>query len=181
MNVQVNQLEHRDLADADRIFRLAFGTFLGLPEPHTFGGDADYVSTRWQAAPTAAFGAYVDGELVGSNFLAKWGSFGFFGPLTVRPDLWDQGIARALLAQTLPLFAAAGVRHSALFTFPHSPRHVAIYQKFGYWPQQLTVLMSKAVAARANAPAWTVFGDLPPDERARQLAAIRALTDTVYP
>src|SRR3712207_2483167 len=57
----------------------------------SFMGDADLVGTRWRAAPDAAFGAYIDGALVGSNFAADWESFGFFGPLTVRPDLWDRG------------------------------------------------------------------------------------------
>lgn len=180
MNLEIRPLERGDLTDADRIFRLAFGTFLGLPDPLSFGGDADYVNTRWQAAPAATLGAYVDGELVGSNFLANWGSFGFFGPLTVRPDLWDKGVSRALLGETMPLFDAVGVRHTGLFTFPHSPRHVAIYQKFGYWPQQLTALMSKAVEANTNAHTWGAFSDISPEERASQLAACRALTDAVY-
>ncbi|MEU0407713.1 GNAT family N-acetyltransferase [Streptomyces griseorubiginosus] len=86
-----------DLDRADEIFRVAFGTFLGAPEPETFFGTADYVRTRWAAAPHAAFAATVEGEVVGSNFAADWGSVGSFGPLTVRPDLWDQGIGRRLM------------------------------------------------------------------------------------
>jgi len=54
-------------------------------------GDAGYVRTRWRADPTAAFGAEVGGELVGSNFATRWGSVGFFEPLTIRPDLWASG------------------------------------------------------------------------------------------
>jgi hypothetical protein len=91
MNVLVNPLPKTDLAEADRIFRIAFGTFLGLPNPTEFFGDADYVRTRWVADPSAAFGAYIADELVGSNFAARWGSVAFFGPLTVRPDHWDKG------------------------------------------------------------------------------------------
>lgn len=180
MNLEIRPLECGNLKDADRIFRLAFGTFLALPDPLSFGGDSDYVNTRWNAAPTAALGAYVDGELVGSNFLANWGSFGFFGPLTVRPDLWDKGVSRALLAETIPLFDAMGVRHTALFTFPQSPRHVAIYQKFEYWPQQLTALMFKAVEGSTNAYAWRALSDIPPEGRGFQLEACRALADTLY-
>jgi len=66
-DVAVRPLREGDLAEADRIMRLAFGTFLGLPEPMTFMGDAALVRTRWLAAPYAAFGAEVDGRLVGSN------------------------------------------------------------------------------------------------------------------
>jgi hypothetical protein len=94
MNVLVNALPKTDLAEADRIFRIAFGTFLGLPNPTEFFGDADYVRTRWVADPSAAFGAYLEDELVGSNFATRWGSVAFFGPLTVRPDHWDRGSRR---------------------------------------------------------------------------------------
>jgi predicted N-acetyltransferase YhbS len=39
----------------------------------------------------------VDGELIGSNFVSKWGSVGFFGPVTVRPDRQTQGIGKSLV------------------------------------------------------------------------------------
>lgn len=32
------------------------------------------------------------------------------------------------------------LKRTALFTFPHSAKHVGLYNKFGYWPQQLTAL-----------------------------------------
>src|SRR5438045_1506547 len=97
LDISVRPLQEGDLPVADRLMQLAFGTFLGLPEPTTFMGDTDYVRTRWRAAPDAAFGAEVSGELVGSNFATSWGCLGFFGPLTVRPDLWDQGVGRRLI------------------------------------------------------------------------------------
>lgn len=135
MNIEIRELDPRDLPEADRIFRLAFGTFLGLPDPMSFMGDAELVSTRWRAAPAASLGAYIDDALVGSNFIAKWGSFGFFGPLTVLPALWDQGVAKRLLAATMDRFAQWGTRQAALFTFPHSPKHIGLYRKFGFRPQ----------------------------------------------
>src|SRR5215469_9564041 len=95
--VKIRMLREQDLPEADRIVRLAFGTFLGVPDPITFMGDADYARTRWLADPSAALGGEVEGELVGTNFATRWGSFGFFGPLTIRPDMWDRGIAQRLL------------------------------------------------------------------------------------
>jgi hypothetical protein len=53
--VVVRPLAEGDLAEADRIFRVAFGTFLGAPDPEHFFGDADYVRSRWLADPGAAF------------------------------------------------------------------------------------------------------------------------------
>ena len=101
--LKIRSLTQDDLPAADRIFRLAFGTFLGAPEPEQFWADLDYARTRWLADPTAAFGAELDGELVGSNFGARWGSVGFFGPLTVRPDLWNRNIAQRLMDPIMDL------------------------------------------------------------------------------
>src|SRR5438270_13246767 len=95
--VAVRLLREDELASADRIFRLAFGTFLGLPDPLQFAGDRDYIRPRWRANPEAAFAAELNGELAGSNFVVNWGSVGFFGPITIRPELWDKGIGKSLL------------------------------------------------------------------------------------
>ena len=94
LDITVRPLRKSELPAADYLMRLAFGTFIGLPEPATFMGDASYVRTRWLADPAAAFAAEVSGELVGSNFATNWGSVGFFGPLTIHPDFWDQGVAK---------------------------------------------------------------------------------------
>jgi GNAT superfamily N-acetyltransferase len=179
--VEITPLRESDLAQADRIFRLAFGTFLGLPDPLTFGGDSDFVGTRWRAAPDAALGAYVDGQLVGSNFAARWGSFGFFGPLTVHPDHWDRGIARRLLTATMAQFEQWGIRQVALFTFPHSAKHVGLYQRYGFWPQQLTPVMAKAVDVVTDAASWQSYSGMDDAARAASLDACRAIADAIHP
>ena len=104
--VSIRPLQDRDLVHADRIFRLAFGTFLGLPDPETFARDADYVRTRWLADQSAALAAEVNGSIAGSNFVTRWGSVGFFGPLTVHPSYWDSGIAKKLLVSTINMIGA---------------------------------------------------------------------------
>jgi len=48
-NVTVRPLQEAELDEADRIMRVAFGTFVGLADPGAFMGDADYVRTRWAA------------------------------------------------------------------------------------------------------------------------------------
>jgi GNAT superfamily N-acetyltransferase len=180
MNIEIRTLREQDLQEADRIFRLAFGTFIGLPDPMSFAGDADLVTTRWRADPAATIGAYLDDVLIGSNFVANWGSFGFFGPLTVRPDLWDKGIAQKLLAPTMDLFSQWGIRQAALFTFPHSTKHVGLYQKYGFWPQSLTAVMSK-VPGSINAGRWSTYSKIPEDAREACLSSCAALTDEIFP
>lgn len=144
-----------DLDEADRIMRLAFGTFLGLPEPMKFMGDADYIKTRFRADPQAALVAEdkaEDNKIVGSNFALDWGSVGVFGPLTIDPKYWNLGVARSLLESTMEIFEKWGTRHMGLFTFAQSTKHVHLYQKFGFWPRYLTAVMSKEIGHGSKAP-----------------------------
>jgi len=178
--VVVRPLEDRDLGAADRVMRLAFGTFLGLPDPASFLGDGDLVRSRWRADPTAAFAAEIGGELVGSNFATSWGSVGFFGPLTIRPDCWDRGVGKRLMEPVMECFERWGTRHAGLFTFAHSPKHVGLYQRFGFWPRFLTAILSKAVERPTRSPAWARFSELADSERAAALNACRGLTESIY-
>jgi len=139
----VRPLIENDIPTADRICRLAFGTVIGLHDPMQFFGDRDPIRTRFRADPPAALAAEVNGELVGSNFIAHWGSVGFFGPLSVHPDLWNKGVAKHLLKSTIEYFAKLGTRHIGLFTLANSPKHVGLYQRFGFWPHFLTAIMVK--------------------------------------
>jgi hypothetical protein len=93
MQIRTRPLEEHDTAEADRIMRLAFRTFLGLADPMAMFGDSDIAHTCFRAAPDSALAAEADTKLVGSNFVTNWGSFGFFGPLSVEPRLWNQGVA----------------------------------------------------------------------------------------
>ena len=102
-SIEVRLMRQSDILEADRIMRLAFGTFLGLPDPLSFMGDAGYVKTRYIANPSAALVAKINGKLAGSNFAMNWGSIGIFGPLTIHPDLWNKGVAKRLLEKTMEL------------------------------------------------------------------------------
>jgi ribosomal protein S18 acetylase RimI-like enzyme len=176
----VSQLDEKDLPEAARILRLAFGSFVGVPDPDTFWADRDYVYGRQHAAHVASFGATLDGKLVGSNFATNWGSVGFFGPLTVRPDLQERGIARALLAKTMEQFDTWETRHVGLFTFSHSPKHIALYQKYGFYARFLTAIMS-AKAVRQSVAGWFRFSELSQVQREDALQSCRDVAATVYP
>jgi predicted N-acetyltransferase YhbS len=180
LDLDVRALRETDLDAADRVMRLAFGTFIGLPEPETFMGDAGFVRTRWRTDPSAAFVAETRGEIVGSNFATNWGSFGFFGPLTIRPDLWDRGIGGRLMAPIMDCFAQWGTAHAGLFTWPNSQKHIGLYQRFGFWPRFLTAVMSKAISVPGTAPTATRFSDLPEGERDSGLDACMELTNAIF-
>jgi GNAT superfamily N-acetyltransferase len=177
----VNKLDEKDLPEAERIFRLAFGTFLGAPDPDTFWADRDYVYARHRAPHVAAFGASLDGTLVGTNFASKWGSVGFFGPITVRPDLHDRGIARALLARTMEQFDAWETRHAGLFTFAQSAKHVGLYQKYGFYPRFLTALMTSPPGRASKVSGVSRFSALTSAQREEALRSCREIAETLYP
>lgn len=141
--ITIGPLKPHEVEEAGRIARLAFGTFLGLPNPLDFMGDRDLITPRWKSSNAKIVAARDGGRLIGSNVVTRWGSFGFLGPLTVLPEYWDQGAAKLLLEATLKIFDKWGVTRTGLCTFPHSPKHIGLYQKFGYWPQYLTPIMLK--------------------------------------
>jgi ribosomal protein S18 acetylase RimI-like enzyme len=178
--VTARPLQEKDVPEAKRIFHLAFGTFLGLDDPMEFWPDRDYIRTRYIADPSAALAAEVNGELVGSNFVVNWGSVGFFGPLTIRPDYWDRGVAKRLLERTMEIFAKRETKHAGLFTFAQSAKHVGLYQKFGFWPRFLTVIMSTEVRPKANVQEWMRYSDLSESDRVECLRAARDLTNAIY-
>jgi len=146
-SIKVGLLKESELEEAGRIVRVAFGTFLGMPDPLNFMKDRDLITPRWRSTHVKVIAAREGGRLVGSNVATRWGSFGFFGPLTVLPEYWDRGVAKQLLEATMTIFDRWGVRHTGLFTFPQSAKHVGLYQKFGYWPRYLTAIMTRTPEA----------------------------------
>jgi predicted N-acetyltransferase YhbS len=177
--VVIRPLAAGDLDEADRVTRIAFGTFLGLADPLSVFGDAQPVRSRFEAQPNWAFAAELDGEIVGSNFATRWGSFGFFGPLSVRPDLWDRGIAQQLITPVIELFDGWRLRQAGLFTFAESPKHVGLYQRFGFWPQHLTAVMAKAVGPAAGGDGATRYSRISEADRAGILERCGELTGSI--
>jgi predicted N-acetyltransferase YhbS len=179
-DVLIRSLREGDLAAADQIMRVAFGTFLGAPEPAAFFGDASWVSHRWKADPESAFAAEVDGEVVGSALGSIWGSFAVLGPLMVRPDLWNSGIGGRLIEPVLDRFSRQQVRLAGLFTFPDSPKHVGLYQKYGFHPRCLTALMARDVGSTSGEFQWSRYSQLSENERSAALESCRSLTDALF-
>jgi GNAT superfamily N-acetyltransferase len=179
-DVVIRPLREGEVDLADRVMRVAFGTFFGAPDPIAALGDMECVRPRFAAEPGWAFAAELDGEVVGSNLATRWGSFAFFGPLTVRPDLWGRGIASALMRPIVDLFEQWRVRQAGLFTFSQSARHVGLYQKFGFWPQYLTAVMQRELAPAAPGGAPATYAEASEQDRAAILSDARELTGAIF-
>ncbi len=186
MEPVIRSLRDADLKEADTIFRLSFGKFLGLPDPMSFSGDADYIGTRFRADPSLSLAAEVDGNFIGSNFIANWGSVGIFGPLTVHPDHWGKSIAKRLVDKTMEILKELKTKHIGIFTFSHSPKHIHLYQKYDFWPRFLTAVMSKPVKSEHATKesqgmiSWIKYSDIQKQQTSEILDKCYSLTDSIY-
>ena len=70
---------------------------------------------------------------------------------------------------------AWGVTHAGLFTFPQSPKHLALYQSYGFLPRFLTPVLAKPPLGRRPGPpktegGWSTAGQVGrPRHRRRRL------------
>ena len=79
MNILVGP-SRNDLPLADRIFRLAFGTFNGLPDPLQHGGDSLSDPHPLAGRPRRRLQRRWGKRPGGFNLVTHWGSVGYFGP-----------------------------------------------------------------------------------------------------
>lgn len=180
MALGIRPLVESDLDEADHIMRVAFGTALGMACPERFLGDAELVRTRYRADPAGALIAEHEGSPIGSSFANRWGSIGFLGPVTVHPAYWHKSVAKALISCTMEVFSRWGIANVGLYTFADSPKHVGLYQRFGFWPRSITAVMGAPVGA-SLAPKPRLLSALTPPECARTISAARSLADAVHP
>ncbi|UCH85466.1 MAG: GNAT family N-acetyltransferase [Candidatus Latescibacterota bacterium] len=180
MKITIRPLLEDDLPAADVVFRLAFGTLAGLDVPVRFGGDTDFVRTRWAADPDAAFVADSGGKPVGSIFAARWGSVGVLGPLTVHPNVWDRAVGTRLLGPAMKLFDEWGSTHVGLHSVVHSAKHIALFRKFGFWPRCLIEVMSKPVESTGPGPKKRLFSELSERAKTNAIKACRRITGSIY-
>jgi hypothetical protein len=85
------------------------------------------------------------------------------------------------MAETMALFARWGVEEVALFTFPHSVKHVSLYQKYDFWPQHLIAVMQRQIDAVSGENAWTGLAGAAGGPRVDGINACRTLAETVHP
>lgn len=178
-SIRTGVLRANEAGEAARIMRVAFGTFLGFANPEEFMGDRDFLTPRFQAPHVRCLAARDGSTLVGTNVLTRWGSFAYFGPLTVLPEYWNRGVAQQLLRATMKVFDGWKVRASGLYTFSNSAKHVALYQKFGYWPQYLTSLLTLPVESIARSRPGVTLSQLDAKERERTIGECARLTSGI--
>ena len=61
-DIVIRHMTEEDLKEADRIIRLAFGTFRGYEDPENYRADSRYAYPRYNADPSASFVAEHNGK-----------------------------------------------------------------------------------------------------------------------
>jgi predicted N-acetyltransferase YhbS len=175
MPPQVRPLAAGDLARADRVLREAFTAVHGVD----LLADTALLGTRFRAGHTTVLAAYDGASPVGSIVATRWGDVGLLGPLSVAPGRWGRGIGGSLMAAAVALLDGSGVTHQGLFTFPQSPRHLAFYQRFGFWPRFLSAVMSTAVTGGEDPSGRRLSTGGP--HRARLVAGCAGIVSAIRP
>ncbi len=80
----------------------------------------------------------------------------------------------------MDLFASWKTRHVGLLTFAESPKHVGLYQGFGFWPRYLIAAMAAPVVAPERAVSYTRFSEVASHDRAGLKSGVRELTSAVF-
>ncbi len=181
MSLTIRPLEEADVDAADKVRRLAFGTYFGLPDPLSFSGTSRLIERRRRAWSDGAILAEQDGAVAGIAISSRWGNVGIFGPLAVHPQYWRSGVGRQLLDATIPIYDRWQCRAAALFTFPASLTHVGLYQRYGFWPRSLTAVMNRPVTAPSPVPQARSLTAMSAAEQHDTIAQCAALTDQLYP
>ena len=179
--VSFRELRENEVEKAEELVRSAFGAFLNIPDPLANPSQRKMIAHRFHQNPGNVLAAFLNDEPVGANVLTKWGSFAFFGPLVVRPDLWGSNIGTRLVDEALAVFAKQGANNLGLFTFPDSPKHLGLYHKFGFCSRFLTPLMEKTLEASKATGNFQIIADLNQSERKTALAGLQMLTNQLHP
>jgi ribosomal protein S18 acetylase RimI-like enzyme len=187
--VQIRRVRKGDLSKVRDVLEQTFGDFLerqlGSRPRQAFGG-AQYVHHRWLMEPWGCFVAEEDGtKIIGAAIGVAWGSVGLVGPVAVLTHHHNQGIGQQLIRAVEEFFEENKAVLHGLVTYPASPKHLALYHKFGYRPKGLTALMSRALgarpprAAKAAGLATRRFSTLEEAKKKAAIARVHRITNAV--
>jgi GNAT superfamily N-acetyltransferase len=191
--IKVRRVRKGDLSRIREVLESAFADFyerqLGSRPRQVFGG-AQYVHHRWLMEP---WGCYVaeenDSKIVGASIAVCWGSVGLFGPVGVLTPYQNQKVAQGLLKATQAFFDENRVTLQGVATYPYSPKHLVLYQKFGFKPKALVALTGKSLERRElqspskpvrGTPQIQRFSAFEESKRKALLVRMRALTGRIY-
>ena len=150
--IKIRRVRKGDLSKVRDVVEQAFGDFferqMGTRPRQVFGG-AQYVHHRWLMEPWGCFVAEEgEGKIVGAGIAVCWGTVGLLGPIAVLTNYQNQEIGRQLIEAVQGFFDENKVALQGLATYPYSPRHLLLYQKYGFKPKGLVAITFKSLDRR---------------------------------
>ena len=154
--IKVRRVKKGDLSRMREVMESAFGDFferqLGTRPRQVFGG-AQYVHHRWLMEPWGCFVAEEnEGKIVGVSVAVCWGTLGLFGPVAVLTPYQNQKVAQQLVRAAQTFFDENRVTLQGVVTFPYSPKHLVLYQKFDFKPRALVAITARSLERREPVP-----------------------------
>ena len=126
-------------ADAADCARICFEAFAAIADRHGFPRDFDDTSEAAGLISSLIedprfFGvvAVGDGEIVGSNFLDERSTVASVGPVTVAPDIQNEGIGRRLMMAVLDRAREQHISAIRLVQSAYHTRSLGLYAKMGF-------------------------------------------------
>jgi GNAT superfamily N-acetyltransferase len=192
--VTIRRVRKGDLSRVRDVIEQSFGDYferqLGTRPRKVFGG-AQYVHHRWLMEPWGCFVAEdSEGKIIGAAVSVIWGTVGLVGPVAVLTNHQNQDIGQHLLRATQEFFDENKTSLQGVVTYPASPKHLALYHKFGYKPKGLVAIMSRPSARRAFMPegskagspglATRRFSTLEEVKKKAVIQRLRRITATIY-
>jgi GNAT superfamily N-acetyltransferase len=116
--------------------------------------------------------AEIDGQVVGSNFLDERSPVVGVGPITVGPDVQDDGIGRALMDGVLARAVEIGAPGVRLVQSAYHNRSLALYAKLGFSVRESLACM-QGPAASVSVPGYAVRSATPEDIAACDALCLR--------
>ncbi len=193
-HVKIRRVRKGDLSRVRDVIEQAFGDYferqLGTRPRQVFGG-AQYVHHRWLMEPWGCFVAEEnEGKIIGAAVAVMWGTVGLVGPVAVLTNYQNQDIGQQLLWAAQEFFDENRASLRGVVTYPTSPKHLALYHKFGYKPEGLVAIMSRVLdrphaavtAPRSAKLALSArrFSTLEESKKKATMLKFRRITNAIY-
>ena len=89
---------------------------------------------------------------IGVSVAGCWGTLGLFGPAAVLTPYQNQKVAQQLVRAAQAFFDENRVTLQGVVTFPYSPKHLVLYQKFDFKPRALVAITARSLERREPGP-----------------------------
>src|SRR5215472_6853973 len=146
-------IRRAEAADAAQCGVILYTAFHRLADEHNFARDFPSVAVAtgvvsMMLANPGFYGivAEEDGRIVGSNFADHRSSIAGIGPISIDPEVQNQGIGRKLMQAAIDHFAAANVSGMRLVQAAYHNRSLCLYTRLGFQTREpLSVMQGRAL------------------------------------